>query len=250
MSSSDTCTPEKGCEAATEVGQRRLVLAEFERIGLYLGGAEAGAFVHYAALLERWGRRVNLTAITGFPDVVHRHFLDSALVLSHVSPRPGDAVADVGSGAGFPGVPLAILRPDVRFSLFEATAKKAAFLHALVATLGLRNVAVETCRLEAARVPPEWRGVFDGVVSRYTAPLTWLVRCARALLRPVGWLVAHRFEGGADEALLARLRSAGDVERAEWAADARAVPRRCFARVWFAPHGRLEPGGRGEYDLE
>jgi 16S rRNA (guanine527-N7)-methyltransferase len=97
--------------------------------GLMLTAQQQAQFAQYAAELEAWNKtRANLTAITGIEAIEIRHFLDSISVLSGVNVPHGARLIDVGTGGGFPGVPLRIVRPDLRLTLLEATAKKIAFL--------------------------------------------------------------------------------------------------------------------------
>src|SRR4051812_27151367 len=128
---------------------------DVERLGLYL------------ALLLETSRSVNLTATTDPGEAWVRHILDSLTLLSLLSELPeGAAVIDVGSGGGLPGVPLAIVAPRLRFTLLEATGKKAEFLAAAVGRLGLGNVAVVNDRAEHAGHLPAHREQYDAVVAR------------------------------------------------------------------------------------
>lgn len=232
MSFCDTSTRALESEAV-DARYRRLVEEAFRRVELALNPEQVEAFVAYARMLERWGGKINLTAIHRPEDVVVKHFLDSALALTHVNLSSGESVADIGSGAGFPGVPMAILRPDAQFVLFEATEKKAAFLHALVAALRLESASVETERLDPRRVPNEWRSAFHGVVSRYTASLSWLASCARVLVKPSGWLVAFKNDAPGEREILERLPRTHGASRVAWRRDERAEPCRHYACVWF-----------------
>jgi 16S rRNA (guanine527-N7)-methyltransferase len=128
---------------------------------------------------------MNLTAIRERSQQVTKHVLDSLSVAPWLR---GRQVADVGSGAGFPGIPLAIVRPDLQFSLIEATGKKCRFLEHVRDTLGLTNVAVVKSRAEAYK--PEVR--FDTVLARAVGPLVDLVRNAGALVAGGGRLLAMK----------------------------------------------------------
>jgi 16S rRNA (guanine527-N7)-methyltransferase len=111
---------------------------------------------HYELLL-RWNKTLNLTSIAGLEEAVLRHYCESLFVGIHLPTKPV-SVLDLGSGAGFPGVPMAILRPDCRFTLAESHQRKAVFLRE--ATRHLSNVRVAACRAEKVE------GAFDWVVSR------------------------------------------------------------------------------------
>lgn len=152
--------------------------------------AAVDAFVVWAHLLEKWNRQIKLTTVTDPRGVAERHLLDASLVA--IDPRPGERVADLGTGAGVPGLPLAILRPDVHVTLVERVAKKVAFLRAAVDALGLSNATVERADL----VDLAGRD-FDRAVSRaLMAPREWLP-AARPLVRAggaIGVMVARQDE--------------------------------------------------------
>lgn len=118
-------------------------------------------------LLLRWNEKLNLTRITDLPEAVTRHYAESAFLTAHLSGEAGLRIADIGSGGGFPGVPLAILRPDVRVDLVESRSRKAAFLREATAKLA-------NCRVLAQRAK-DLVGPYDWVVSRAVAPADVLV---------------------------------------------------------------------------
>ena len=115
-------------------------------LDLALTAAQVECFERYAAELLDWNRRVNLTAITDPIDIVYKHFLDSLSLIPCCSFQTGDRLIDVGSGAGFPGLPIAIARPDLQLTLLEATRKKCDFLRHIIAALSLGNVSVVNAR--------------------------------------------------------------------------------------------------------
>ena len=122
------------------MAERCAVLAkEAGRLGLKLGDCQLELFWRYAQELQAWNERLNLTTIVEWEDVQVQHFLDSlsaALVLPAAAQSPPYAMVDIGSGGGFPGVPLKILLPHARLALVESVAKKAAFLRHLVQARG------------------------------------------------------------------------------------------------------------------
>ncbi|MGZ4853692.1 MAG: 16S rRNA (guanine(527)-N(7))-methyltransferase RsmG [Candidatus Angelobacter sp.] len=108
------------------------------------------AISKYIDLLLKWNARINLTAIRDASDIVQRHFGESLFVAKYVlEQKPVETAIDLGSGAGFPGVPFAILAPDVQVTLIESQQKKATFLKELVYSLGLKNVRVFSDRAES-----------------------------------------------------------------------------------------------------
>jgi 16S rRNA (guanine527-N7)-methyltransferase len=134
-------------------------------------------------LLARWNRAYNLTAVRDPLDMVPRHLLDSLAVLPWVRQGP---VLDVGTGAGLPGLPLAIMRPELAFTLLDSNAKKLRFVRQAVLDLGLGNVAVVQARIEAYR--PQMN--FATMTARAVASLAELCRACAPLAAPGGRLLA------------------------------------------------------------
>lgn len=152
----------------------------------------------YLALLERWNRAYNLTAVRDPAAMVIRHLLDSLSILPWLI---GPRVLDVGSGAGLPGIPLAIVRPDLEFFLLDSNGKRTRFLIQVVADLQLKNVNVVRGRVEDYQ--PET--LFDSIVSRAFATLADMVTDAGRLCATTGRLLAMKGVFPDDE--LARLPS-------------------------------------------
>lgn len=161
-------------------------------LGLELAPAQVAALGTLLDELADWNTRVNLTAIRDPAEAVDKHLLDSLAV------RPllkGLAVADVGSGAGFPGLPLAVADTDRRFALVESTGKKAKFLRHMVARLDLPNVEVVPLRAESYKPPLR----FDSVIARALGPLAEFVRVAGHLAGRGGRLLAMKGKVPEDE---------------------------------------------------
>ncbi|HHX44002.1 MAG TPA: 16S rRNA (guanine(527)-N(7))-methyltransferase RsmG [Chloroflexi bacterium] len=192
-----------------------LLRAGAASLGLTLGASHLRAFETYYRELAAWNQQFNLTAITGYQEVQRRHFLDSlscllALPVGAPAPLPDEVaiqvgsgslrVADVGSGAGFPGLPLKIMLPDARVTLIEATGKKAAFLQHMVRLLGLQGVEVLAARAEDVGRMPEHREQYDLVVARAVAPLGVLAEYCLPLCRLQRRMVAQKGSEGAEEA--------------------------------------------------
>ena len=166
-------------------------------LALDLDEAQLAKLVAHLDLLDDWNSRMNLTAIRDRPSQLTKHLLDSLTVLPFLR---GKRIADVGSGAGFPGIPLAIVEPGRHFALIESTGKKCRFLEHVRDTLGLPNVEVVQVRAEAYR--PEVR--FDTVIARAVGPLADLVKVAGLLVVGGGRLLAMKGRYPEDE-LAARL---------------------------------------------
>ncbi|MGQ9550466.1 MAG: 16S rRNA (guanine(527)-N(7))-methyltransferase RsmG [Roseiflexus sp.] len=166
--------------------------------GLRLDRRQIEQFARYSAELRAWNTRVNLTAITDEEGIVARHFLDSLRCALSWGDAPSSLI-DVGSGAGFPGLPLKILRPELRLTLVESVGKKAAFLQHMVAVLNLRNVMVLTARAETVGRDPQHREQYDIVTARAVAELATLVEYCLPLCRVHGRVLAPKGSDIADE---------------------------------------------------
>jgi len=161
-------------------------------LGIELSPEQAAKLVRHLDLMDEWGERMNLTAIRDREQQITKHVLDSLSVLPYLH---GGRVADVGSGAGFPGIPLAIAAPEVHFALIESTGKKCRFLEHVRDALGLVNVEVVQARAEAWK--PEVR--YDTVLARAVGPLADLVRFAGLLVAGDGRLLAMKGRFPEDE---------------------------------------------------
>ena len=148
-------------------------------------------FNAYASFLLAENAKYNLTSITDPEEIRQKHFEDSLALLEIAEVAQGATLLDVGSGAGFPGVPLKIVRPDLRVSLLESTAKKAAFLRLLGEQLKL-EFAVINDRAETAAQKPELRGQFDFVVSRAVAALPLLCELCLPFVKTGGTFAAYK----------------------------------------------------------
>ncbi len=164
---------------------RALLAAGAAELGLDLDATQQGRLLRLGTLLLEWNQRFNLTAIRDPLEVVRKHLLDS---LSALPQLHGTRIADVGSGAGFPGLPLAIAAPDRGFTLIEATAKKVRFIEAAIAELGIANAQPQNLRAEGWRPPRP----FDTVVTRAVGSLAEIVRVAGRLCAADGVLLAMK----------------------------------------------------------
>ncbi len=162
-----------------------------EELSLPLGSEAETKLLEYLALLEKWNEVYNLTAIRDVAKMVSGHLLDCLAVVPYVS---GVRVLDAGSGAGFPGIPIAVAKPDTHVALLDSNHKKAAFLKQAVAELELRNASVVCERVESWRTAEK----FDCIISRALAEIAEFVTLTVHLLAPGGLLAAmkgvHPFE--------------------------------------------------------
>ena len=157
--------------------------------GLATLGLDADALspplLAYLALLDRWNRTYNLTAIRDPREMVTRHLLDSLAMHPFVE---SEALADLGTGPGLPGIPLAIAKPRLQVTLVESNGKKARFLREAVRTLGLANARVAESRAEALDEPE----AYDAITARALDTLAGIIEVGGHLLKPGGKLLAMK----------------------------------------------------------
>jgi 16S rRNA (guanine527-N7)-methyltransferase len=160
-----------------------------QTMGLALSAGVCEELLNYTALLAKWNRTYNLTAVRDPLAMVSHHLLDSLAVLPHLAfAASGARVADIGTGAGLPGIPLALARPEWHVALVESNDKKAAFLQQARIELRLVNVEIHLGRVEAWR--PAER--FAVVISRAFAELADFVAACRHLVAPGGTVAAMK----------------------------------------------------------
>ena len=197
---------------------------------LGLDPALAAPLRRYLDLLARWNRTYNLTAIRDPGEMVTLHLLDSLSMHAHVDGV--SRLADLGTGAGLPGIPLAIARPGLEVTLVESNGKKARFLREAVRSLGLANARVAESRAEAVDLP----GAFDAITARAMATLADILAGGGHLLAPGGRLLAMK--GVRPDAEVAALPVGWEVQ----AIHPLAVPG-LGAERHLVVVGRVAPGG-------
>lgn len=165
-------------------------------LGVPLTPRQLAAFERYRHELLAWNERVNLTSITEPDEVERRHFVDSLTCLLGLNDlleeRPAATLIDIGTGGGFPGLPLKIARPEIQLTLLDSVRKKTEFLEYLVCALGLRDVTIVTARAEELGQHPQYRERYDAAVSRALAELPVLLELCLPFVRVGGRLVAPR----------------------------------------------------------
>jgi 16S rRNA (guanine527-N7)-methyltransferase len=167
------------------MSQAELLWRGLGELGLDLPGEAQRKLLDYLALLAKWNRTYNLTAVRDEVAMVGQHVLDSLAVLPWLT---FDTLADIGSGGGLPGIPLAIARPEGRVALVESNQKKSAFLQQAKIELGLANVDVVQTRAEGWQPEP----LFDTVTSRAFSDLAEFLRLTSHLLAPGGVFAAMK----------------------------------------------------------
>jgi 16S rRNA (guanine527-N7)-methyltransferase len=174
------------------VDERDRVIDRARSLGLVLSGEAAARLQRLLDELERWNRTYNLTALATREEMVTHHLLDSLAVRAELV---GTAIADVGTGAGFPGLPLAITTPERHFTLIDSVNKKVRFVAHAVRSLGLQNVSAVLSRAEDLRPAAP----FDTVLARALAPLPQLLAVVDTLCGPATRVLALKGKRPDDE---------------------------------------------------
>ncbi|MHB1126777.1 MAG: 16S rRNA (guanine(527)-N(7))-methyltransferase RsmG [Bacillota bacterium] len=172
--------------------------------GVRLTGSQLNSFLDYLMILKEWNRVMNLTAIEEDEAIIEKHFIDSLLCARFVSDHDHTTVLDVGTGAGFPGIPLKIWDPRLHLSLLDSTEKKAKFLQTACNELNLAGVKIVQARAEEAGRDARYREMFDRVVARAVARLDILAEYCLPFTKIGGLWIALKGPGITEELLEAK----------------------------------------------
>ena len=203
--SEEALSPPTSAAAATRREGQAQAVAFFQdqakqTLGLTLSARQSESFAWYLDELLRRNSQQNLTAIVDPQGIVVKHFLDSLTLVAYLGPAASVRLVDVGTGAGFPGLPLRIVCPGLRLVLVEATAKKAEFCRQVAAGLALNEVEVIHARAEEMGHDPRHRERYDAATGRAVAALPVLVEYLLPLVRVGGRVLAQKGENGPAEA--------------------------------------------------
>ena len=196
----------------------RLIVNGAETLGVKVSAFQVAQFGAHIRELLLWNRKTNLTAITLPSEVAIKHVVDSLAIARWIHPEA--SVLDVGSGGGFPGIPLKILMPSLSVTLIDSSRKKNSFQRHVIRTLGLVNIAAWQIRVEALSANPDClRGgnpAFSIIICRAFTDLAHFVEMAMPLLAPSGMMLAMKGKISSEElaevsSLVFRLSQAGTV---------------------------------------
>lgn len=169
---------------------RELFLNGLKKLNIEITDIQTEQFEKYSDLLKEWNEKINLTAITDDDGISIKHFLDCILLLKYIDIPENASVADIGTGAGFPGLPVKIMRSDVSLCLVDSLNKRINFLNEVKTQLGLDDVQCIHSRAEELARKREYREKFDFVLSRAVANMTVLCEYCLPFLRVGGIFVA------------------------------------------------------------
>jgi len=166
-----------------------------QKIGINLNKEQIKKFSQYLELLIQWNQKINLTSLKTPPEIIIKHFLDSIScikVFDKYIDIEGISIIDVGTGAGFPGIPVKIVYPSISLSLLEAKKKKTIFLEKIVEEMNFQRVEILNGRAEAFGKCPDYREKYDIALSRAVALLSTLSEYCLPLIRVGGLFVAQK----------------------------------------------------------
>lgn len=169
---------------------KQLLIKGAEELGIPLSDMQAGTCLRYLSELKKWNRKISLTAIRDDREVIIKHFLDSFSYLKGFVPQGGMKLLDMGSGAGFPALPIKIVHPEISVTMVESVQKKASFLRHIARTLEIEEVEIVARR--TGDLPDEYRSRFEIVTARAFADMEKALEDGGSFLKPGGVMVLSR----------------------------------------------------------
>ncbi len=163
-----------------------------KEVNIDISEEQLEAFGLFYAMLIEWNKKVNLTAIVNEEDVIYKHFIDSILILKYVDLKEGERVIDVGTGAGFPGIPVKIMVPGINITMMDSVNKKLDFIRFAVEKLGLQNIDIVHSRSEDLAHNSNYREGFDYCLSRAVGNLSLLNELCLPFVRLNGQFIAYK----------------------------------------------------------
>lgn len=200
------------------MNKKSILINRMSNMGISLNDIQVQQFIGYYELLMEWNQVMNLTAITDYDEVVIKHFMDSLSLADFCDIINMKSCIDVGTGAGFPGIPLKILFPDKKFTLLDSLNKRVKFLKHIISELKLDNVTAIHGRAEDVARMAIHREQYDLCVSRAVAQLNVLSEYCIPFVKPDGYFISYKSEKGLEEAEQSKdaiIKLGGLLERTE-----------------------------------
>ncbi|HSO66788.1 MAG TPA: 16S rRNA (guanine(527)-N(7))-methyltransferase RsmG [Desulfatirhabdiaceae bacterium] len=179
------------------------IMDHAQTFGIHVTPHQADQFAVYAEELLTWNRKINITTITDPIEIAIKHFVDSIIPGQLISAN--DSVLDIGSGGGFPGIPIKILLPSIQMTLLDASRKRVNFQRQIIRLLNLENISAHEARAEALHRHADFCGQFDVIISRAFSSLPQFLKIALPFIKNQGKILAMKGHISADECDLAIL---------------------------------------------
>ena len=185
---------------------KKILFDEISKLNISLSEYQAEQFICYFDLLIQWNKVMNLTGITEYKEVVQKHFIDSLSIVKAFDQEyfhEGTSMIDIGTGAGFPGIPLKITFPNLKITLLDSLNKRINFLNEVISSLSLDNIEAVHGRAEDFSKQPEYREKFNFAVSRAVSNLSTLSEYCLPFVKVDGYFISYKSEKADEELKMA-----------------------------------------------